>query len=234
MKRAGLDDRTVELNRLAVRLAQEARANVPSDKPVLIAGSMSTFIPKGDPTVIPTYEAAFADYQEQAGILAEAGVDLMLLEMLIRTVDVRAAMEAAVATGLPTWVGLSVRRDGKEVYVGLRDGREVYLGLRTKRGNERLAEAVDIAASAGASAMFVMHSPIEDATAGLRELRRLTSLPVGAYPHVVGDETISPEKYLEHAREWVEMGAQIVGGCCFTTPDHIARLSKSLVDRPPI
>jgi S-methylmethionine-dependent homocysteine/selenocysteine methylase len=171
LEQAGLGDRTVELNRLAVKLAQEARDNVAADRPVVIAGSMSTFHPQGDPTVIPSFEAALADYQEQSSILAEAGVDLIVAEMLIRTVDIRASVEAAVATGLPTWAGLSVKSDGDEL----------FLGLRTKRGNERLAEAVE--AAEGASALFIMHTLIDDTAQGLRELGRLSSLPIVTCPH---------------------------------------------------
>ena len=221
LERAGLGDRAVELNRLAVKLAQEARDSVASDRPVLIAGSMSTFPPQSDPTVIPSFDAALADYREQSGILAEAGVDLIVAEMLIRTVDVRASVEAAVATGLPTWVGLSVKSD---------DG-ELFLGLRSRRGNERVPEAVE--AAEGASALFIMHTLIEDTTQGLRELGRYASVPIGAYPHAGGTDEVSPEEYLECASEWVDLGARIIGGCCFTTPDHIRLLRNSLLSKLP-
>ena len=221
LERAGLGDRTVELNRLAVKLAQEARDSVASDRPVLIAGSMSTFLPKSDPTVTPSYEAALADYREQSGILAEAGVDLIVAEMLIRTVDVRASVEAAVATGLPTWVGLSVKSDGDEL----------FLGLRRRWGKERVPEAVE--AAEGASALFIMHTLIEDTPQGLRELGRCASVPIGAYPHASGTDKVSPEEYLEYAREWVDLGAQIIGGCCFTTPDQIRLLRNNLPSKLP-
>ena len=221
LERAGLGDRTVELNRLAVKLAQEARDSVASDRPVLIAGSMSTFIPQNDPSVIPSYEAALADYREQSGILAEAGVDLIVVEMLIRTVDIRASVEAAVATGLPTWVGLSVKSDGKKL----------FLGLRSRWGKERVPEAVE--AAEGASALFIMHTLIEDTPQGLRELGRCASVPIGAYPHTGGFDEVSPEAYSERAREWIDLGAQIIGGCCFTSPDHIRLLRNSLPSKMP-
>ena len=224
LDRGGLGERTVELNRLAVKLAQDACENVVADRPVVVAGSMSSFVPKGDPTVTPSYEAAFADYDEQSRILAEAGVDLILLEMMTRTVDIGAAVDAAVATGLPVWLGLSViARSG-----------ELYLGLRSKWGRERVAEAVDAAGLDRVSAIFIMHTPIEDTAVGLRELRRHVSVPVGAYAHAVGKGAspdlrgVSPEDYLEHAMEWVGLGAQIVGGCCHTTPDHVSALSQGL------
>ena len=114
LKEAGLEDRTAELNRLGVKLAQEARDNSASEKPVVIAGSMSTYTPWGDPTVIPSYGAALTDYREQSQVLAEAGVDVIVVEMLNRTLDARAAAEAAKETGLPIWIGYSViQENGK-------------------------------------------------------------------------------------------------------------------------
>ncbi|MDP6065600.1 MAG: homocysteine S-methyltransferase family protein, partial [SAR202 cluster bacterium] len=183
--------------------------------------SMSTFLPKSDPAVTPSYEAALADYREQSSILAGAGVDLILVEMLIRTVDIRASVEAAVATSLPTWVGLSVKSDGGELFLGLRGGW----------GKERVLEAVE--AAEGASALFIMHSLIEDTSQGLRELGRYASVPIGAYPHAGGADEVSPEEYLECAREWIDLGAEVIGGCCYTTPDHIRLLSDSLPTKLP-
>ena len=226
LEKIGLGERTVELNSIAVTLAQDARGNVAADRPVLIAGSMSSFLPKGDPTVTPSYEAAFSDYREQSRVLAEAGVDLILLEMMTRTVDIRAAVDAAVETGLPVWLGLSViTTDG-----------ELFLGLRQKWGRERVAEAVDAAGPNRVSAMFIMHTPVEDTAVGLRELRRRVSGPVGAYAHAAGKEApeirgVSPEDYLKNAMEWVDLGAQIIGGCCHTAPDHVRALSRSLPRR---
>ncbi|MFQ5933123.1 MAG: homocysteine S-methyltransferase family protein [Dehalococcoidia bacterium] len=229
LERAGLGDRTTELNRLAVRLAQEARDNVASDRPVFIAGSMSTFLPKLDATVTPSYEAALADYREQSQILAEAGADLILIEMLIRTVDAKAAVEAATATGLPTWVGFSCQNDNGQL----------FLGVHGKWGRETIPEAVEAVASEGVSAMFIMHTLSEDTGQGLRELGQGSSLPIGAYAHTgdfsdpnwVFDNSISSQGYLQYAQEWVNMGAQIIGGCCGITPEHIRVLKENLPTR---
>ncbi len=214
LEAGGLAGQTAEINRLAVRLAQEARDNVPSAKSVVVAGSMSTFVPKLDPTVTPSYEAALADYREQAQILAEAGVDLFILEMLIRTLDAKAAVKAASETGLPIWVGYTLQRDNGGLYLGIR-GKHVYEGI---------GEAVDAVASMGVSAFFIMHTRVEDTLPGLQALRQHTSLPIGAYAHsmepVTGErasDTVAAHQrtaaeYLGHAQDWVNLGAQIIGG----------------------
>tara|TARA_B100000315_G_scaffold246086_1_gene272971 strand:+ start:98 stop:1039 length:942 start_codon:yes stop_codon:yes gene_type:complete len=235
LEAGGLAGQTTEINRLAVRVAQEARDNVPSAKPVVIAGSMSTLTPNLDPTVTPSYEAALTGYREQAQILAEAGVDLFMLEMLIRTLDARAAVEAASETGLPIWVGYTLQRDNGGLYLGIR-GKHVHEGIK---------DAVDAVASKGVSALFIMHSYIEDTLPGLQILRQHTSLPIGAYAHSMelspgqpntGTMVVRPsttDEYFGHAHDWVNLGAQIIGGCCGVTPDHIRALSDGLPSKLP-
>ena len=162
--------------------------------------------------------------------MAEGGVDLILIEMLIRTLDARAAVEAATETGLPVWVGFSLQKEGENL----------FLGLHGKRGNETIPEAVDAVVSKGVSAMFIMHSLLEDTGPGLRELRRCTSLPIGAYAHSMDFSTqdqspdsiilspLSTETYYGYAQDWVGLGARVIGGCCGTSPEHIRMLKENL------
>ncbi|MCH7996693.1 MAG: homocysteine S-methyltransferase family protein [Chloroflexi bacterium] len=229
---AGLGDRTVEIIKLGVKLAREARDKAATGKPVIIAGSMSGYSPLLDPTVTPSYEAALTDYREQSKALAEGGVDLIVVEMLIRTLDARAAAEAAAETGLPVWIGYSV----------VEDEGKLYLGLRGKHINESIRYAVEAVSPAGVSAFFIMHSSLEITAPGLRELRRCTDVPIGAYAHTISRylgplprdmdwRDLSPEDYLGYARAWVKDGGQIIGGCCGTTPEHIRALKTGLQDR---
>ena len=237
LESAGLADRTAELNQLGVRLAQEARDRTASVKPVLIAGSMSTMTPKDEPAVKPSYEEALAVYREQAQLLAAAGVEVIAAEMIIRTLDARAAVEAIRETGLPAWVGYSVQRDGEEY----------FLGLHGKHAGETIAQAVNAVAVDGVSALLVMHSQSEDTGPALHEMRKHTSLPLGAYAHAVEVSTawepptaatlrlgtITPDEYLAYAREWVDAGVQIIGGCCGIDPGHIKTLKNGLPTRVP-
>jgi methionine synthase I (cobalamin-dependent) len=80
-----------ELNLRSVALAREAIANLAADRPVWVAGSISTFVPWGDNRHRPPAAAERASYREQAELLAEAGADLLALEM-IRDID-QACME---------------------------------------------------------------------------------------------------------------------------------------------
>ncbi|PZC50265.1 MAG: homocysteine S-methyltransferase [Chloroflexi bacterium] len=230
----GLSEQTEEINKQSVALAIEARKNCEAEKTVVIAGSMSSFEPKGNPEINPLYEEALEDYREQVEILAGAGVDLIILEMFVRTVDLRAAVEAATETNLPIWVGLSCERHNDQIYMGL-------LG---RHGGETIADAVAAAASPNVKAFCIMHSPPEVTADALRELKAYTSLPIGAYAHGGSIEAeigkapkiskvgqflsdTDPEKYLDYAREWAACGATIIGGCCGTTPEHIRALVDS-------
>ena len=67
----------------------------------------------------------------------------------------------------------------------------------------------------------------------MRALRRGTTLPLGAYANIGHEDPVvgwkltgevEPEPYARAAKEWVALGARLVGGCCGTTPEHIARL----------
>lgn len=231
----GLSEQTEEINKQSVRLAMNARKNCAAEETVVIAGSISAFEPKGHPEIIPSYDEALEDYREQVKILAKERVDLIVLEMFARTIDLKAAIEATSGTGLPIWVGLSCENHDNQI----------YLGLNGRHGGETIANAVIASSSPNVKAFCIMHSPPQVTADALRELNTYTSLPIGAYAHggSIEDENgqapkasregrprlsgTGPEEYLDYAREWVACGATIIGGCCGTTPEHIRALTTS-------
>ena len=222
---AGLGDHFRSLNTRAVTLAREARENV-AEGPVCIAGSISTMSARTDQSYKPRAEVARDNYQVQAEILAESGVDLIVLEMLRDLEHASYAVEAAVATGLPVWVGFSCKITG--------EGTVVLL-----EGNNTLAEALAHIPPLGASLVAIMHTLTEDTLPALREVTRRWSGPVGAYPHS-GEfimpnwqfvDIISPEDFTKQAQGWTGMGVQLVGGCCGIGPEHI-RLLKERLPKP--
>ena len=198
---------------------------------------MSTLTPKSEPAIRPSYEKALAVYREQAQLLADAGVEVIVAEMIIRTLDARAAVEAIRETGLPAWVGYSMQREDEEY----------FLGLHGKHAGETIGQAVDAVDVDGVTALFVMHSQSEDTGPALDEMRKQTSLPLGAYANAVElttwEEpspahlrlgTVTPDEYLAYAREWVNAGVQIIGECCGIDPEHIKALKNNLPARVPL
>ncbi len=221
LARAGYGEAVAELNRLAVALAVEARDAV-ARRPLAIAGSIShTRFGVADPEWHT--EARFREsFAEQAGLLAEAGVDLLALEMMSDPEVAPLALEAALATGLPVWVGISVARDADGRLVGCGDpGRDLDLLL------ERLC-------GLGGGLYLVMHSEVADTGPGLAVVRRHWSGATGAYPNSGHFEMpnwqftdiIAPDELAAEAQNWVEAGTQVIGGCCGLGVAHIERLRE--------
>src|ERR687893_2053624 len=152
---AGMGEQFRELNIRAVTLAKEARENA-AERAVFIAGSISTFTAWYDYGYEPRAERARANYREQAEVLAESGVDVIALEMMRDVEQTTYAMEAALAMGLPVWVGFSCKTTDEGTVV-LWDG------------DHTLAEALEQIPPLGASLVSIMHTLTEDTPAALRE-----------------------------------------------------------------
>lgn len=224
MEPAGLGDKVAAANRNAVDIARAAR-DAAADGPVCVAGSISDFAAKAlDPSWLEP-DRLRQTYREQAELLAEAGVELIALEMMQEPEIAVPAVEAALATGLPIWIGVSCRLH--------RDSRRLTLFNYADRDLGELMEALS---TLSAGAFTVMHSKIDDTEAGIRAVRKFWSGPLGAYPNSgyftmpnwqFADVT-PPDVFLQRAREWLDLGAQIIGGCCGLGPEHIAALRSGL------
>jgi S-methylmethionine-dependent homocysteine/selenocysteine methylase len=206
---AGMADRVVEINRAAVAVAHEARERTGAAG-VAVAGSMSDMAVSGLSGARDDGTSAAEAFRVQADALADAGVDLLVLEMMRSEPVAEPALRAAAETGLPVWFGISI---GEGVDVN---------------GLLELAEG-------RADAVMIMHTDIDVAAQALPIVKRAWSGPVGAYPHV-GDWTppnwvfgeITPAAFADKVAPWVEDGAQVLGGCCGIGPAHIAALRDAL------
>jgi len=234
---AGLGSRVAEANQNAVGAALRAREAAAAGRPVAIAGSMSSFCPiamhgrgaadspASGPAVTDPRFPSLADYREQAALLAEAGVDLIALELMESPGYGRAALQAAAETGLPVWLGISpVRRD---------DGT---LAADPEMGDgDTLEELVSLLADPALAAVNVMHAKPDVALEAIDIIRGHFAGPVGVYaesgswaaPNWVFDG-LTPGEYLQEAIAWADRGAQLIGGCCGVGPEHIRVLADGL------
>ena len=206
------------VNARAVAAAREARDE--SGREVAIAGSISCLPPGFDVHAYPDERTESAAYRELAETLANAGADLLLLEMMQETRHAPLACAAARTVGLPIWLGVSCRVGAGGALVAF-DFPLVPL-----------AATLDALLPFAPDTIAVMHSPIAAVAPALQELRARSSTPLGAYPEI-GDgsaatEAVTPAELATQARAWIEAGARIVGGCCGTTPQHIRALAASL------
>lgn len=244
----GLGDESAAITRRGVELAREALDRVAPGRPVAIAGSLSNTIAwvpgtiMADPAFLPSPEQEARNYQEMAEALAEAGCDLLLLEMMQETTHSIRLMEAAVATGLPVWVGISTSRapDGKMIGWDMAAEERHNLPQDFKQGpTESLETIIDRLCGLGPQAVGIMHSSFHSTTPGLDVLFERWGGPVMAYPEALGFDAVTqgamavaPDDFARHCRTWVEQGVQIIGGCCGTTIDHIQAMVEALPERP--
>lgn len=226
---AGLGDRVEEINRRAVEAALAARDAAASERNVLVAGSLSHMVPVAegtdvvDPGRVPS-DAEIADsLTELAGILKASGVDFIILEMMYHPGRTALAVEAALATGLPVWFGLSARRAA--------DGNTVAFDYSSERPLDEIAELIP---RHGVDVAGCMHSNSAIVAEALESVRRHFSGPLMAYPDSGYFEmpdwqfvdVISPARLAEFYREWIAAGVQVIGGCCGLGVEHIEAASR--------
>ena len=220
LARHGLAGRVQEINRLAAEITAAA---VGSEG--VVAGSMG---PSGELLVTgETDEAKLYElFAEQARALAEGGANWIAVETMGDVAEMSVAVRAAVqATSLPVSASMTY-----EPGAG---------GFRTMMGNEP-SQCVRAAVAAGASIIGAnCGKGISYYPELTRTLRSLTDLPLWIYPNagipVVRAGTVSyplgPQEFAARMQDVLEAGADIVGGCCGTTPAHIAAMAASLGDR---
>lgn len=226
------------LNFRSVQIAKQARDNA-ADGEVWIAGSMSSMPPlQGDYQAVLD-EHAQASYQELAEVLAEAGVDLIIAEMMRDIENATMVIKAAVSTGLPVWIGYStmMAEDGIDV----RSLRWKETGWQESDGANAahdFSTLVKTLSPLGGQAAGIMHTQVSNIEPALAVLGKYWSGPKLAYaetgrsmlPEWSFEEICSPHEYASEIAGWIKNhGVQIVGGCCGTGPEHIRAIKEHLL-----
>lgn len=214
---AGFGDKFELLNRRGVEVAIKARHDAGAAD-VVIAGSMSTTEMGGERVSLAT---ARTNYRDQAAILADAGAEMIILEMM-RDIDETAAMlDGVEATGLPIWLGFSTPAGHPELL---------------KRETNSLADGVRSLEGRPIDVLSIMHSEVPDIDMSLDIVFEHWTGPVGVYAHVgdfvdfawIPDDSFTPAIHTSHNQRWIERGVQVIGGCCGIGPDHIKHLRQAL------
>lgn len=220
------------LNSKSVRLAQEARDNC-ATADVWIAGSMSSMPPLTHSYRTVINEQVRSSYQEQADVLVDSGVDLIICEMMRDRENAEIVIKTAISTGLPVWVGYStmVEKSVDDVR-GLR-----WLDGEQSDATHDFSAMLESLVPLGGQVAGIMHTGIGDVDRALEELGKHWQGPKMVYAetgHLVPpdwnfDGAASPDEYLSAARAWVDRHAvRVVGGCCGTSPHHIRKLTELL------
>lgn len=226
---AGLGDEVEALNRTAVEVARRAAAEAGDE--ILVAGSMSSMASLGEWSTAPVGPEVAAAYAEQAEILAEEGVDLLLAEMLLDLDNAALVIAAATRTGLPVVAGWSASPDGSG---GVATYRSDGIEPDSRTFDQLMGEGTTL----GADLHGIMHSEIGVTGPALRILGNHWKGPAAAYaeigrfepPNWVFSADDSPPAYAAEVLGWVANGVRLVGGCCGTTPGHIAAITTALAE----
>ena len=211
-----LEGRANKLLAASVHLALEARDHIKPKHPAAVAAAVTTLEWCFRPDLAPTVDEARKEYQEIFQTVKDAGADLVLLETVNSIAEARVAGEVAKSLGLPLWVAFVCDERGR-----------LFTG-------ETMAAAVAALEPLGVDAILLNCAPPDDITAGMKQLAPSTKIPIGAYAHIgrfdppewLFTDEYPPAKYRDEAARWKQMGAHILGGCCGTTPDHIAALGS--------
>ena len=240
MERIGLRDRWKDYARAAAENAVKARAA--GNPEAYVAGGIAapTLHARGgktSPDIEQMGAEAFREeYVGHAQVLAGTGADVILAEYVGYIADCVAAVDASSEAGLPVFLGVRhIDRNGKMQF------------------GESLIDLVDALKGHPVDSVLLMCSNPEAISAGLPIIADAFEGPVGAYPNIgynptgplvnrpvltnqlpskgpdilqIGEYT--PSRLAEFAGEWKEMGAQIIGGCCATGPEHIMAMRPAV------
>jgi 5-methyltetrahydrofolate--homocysteine methyltransferase len=225
LNRHGVADRVVAINQAAVRIVRQAFG----DREGYVIGDIGPFgglmEPYGD---FPEAQVRDA-FKEQAKALIDAGVDAIIIETQTGLEELGLAIDASKEAGAPCVIGsmaYDVTLDGSTF--------RTMMGIDPERAAEFMQErGADIIALNCGTGMDMTR-----ARTAVQRYKRVSDLPVMVQPNagqpklvnmkVVYDQT--PEQMVKGVVPLLEVGANIIGACCGSTPDHI-RLFRKAIDQ---
>ena len=220
------EDRTPEINEAGAELARAAKDG--ASRPVVVAGSMGPTGEIMEPLGPLTPERAEEVFTEQAEALARGGVDVLWIETIYAFEELRAAVAAAARTGLPVVSTMSFDTNGRTM---MGDSPEEAAGFVQTLPTPLVAYGANCG---------VGPATLVDAIKGLGRGSKDGDVIVAkgncGVPEMVGGEVVfrGDEGIMAtYARLARDAGARIIGGCCGTSPNHLAAIVKSLKGYSP-
>jgi len=221
----GLAERARELNRRAV---ENARAVAQPHH--YVAGSVGPTGQFIEPYGALTYREALDVFREQVTALEEGGADIICVETMSDLNEARAAIEAARAsTKCVIFASMTFNRDKR----GYRTMMGVDPASAARAFEEYGADVIGANCGAGPAEMLEILEEMSGATS-----KFLFAKPNAGLPILEGGKTVypeNPESMADKMRPLVNMGVNILGGCCGTTPQHlreIAKTARAQTERP--
>ena len=224
LSRHGLENQVREINIAGVDLAR--RVVMASFKPVLIAGDMGPLGVRLAPFGRVQPEEAQSVFHEQAEALINAGVDLIIIETMTDLHEIREAIAAvrSISTDLPIIASMTFTRDDRTL-----------LGDNPAKVARRIVEfggnVIGVNCSGGPNQILrilkQMRAAVPDGY--------FSVMPNAGWPQQVSGRIMypaAPEYFKEYTLAFWHAGANVIGGCCGTTPRHIAVISETIANTP--
>lgn len=207
LKNYGLENHVAELNKALIEISRTAVGSQ-----VLVAGDLTT----AGKQEIP-YEELLEAYREQIVVQTQEGVDLLVAETMLGVTECMAVLDAAASVcNLPVMCTLTVESDGSLFF-----GGNIYEAVETLE--EMGADAVGINCSTGPDQLL---SVVEN-------MRKRVSIPLIVKPNagmpIINEQgqpvySMGAQEFADCMKRLVQAGADIIGGCCGTTPEYIEKL----------
>jgi 5-methyltetrahydrofolate--homocysteine methyltransferase len=216
--------RVIELNKRAAELAREVVDSL--GRPVVVAGSVGPTGELFEPLGALTEDVAIASFREQIEGLRQGGADVIWIETMSSVEEVRAAAQAAIEVGMPYTVTCSFDTAGRTMMGVMPDAL-----VRAFDGLAVAPLAFGANCGVGASDILVTVLSICSGEHGAVITKGNCGIP-----HFQGTEIVysgTPELMATYAQLAADAGARIVGGCCGTSPEHLASMRKALDTRVP-
>ena len=223
LTRHGLAEKVAEINVAGVRLARQAVEHLKEKQAgeAWVAGSVGPLGVRLEPLGITSLEEARAAFAEQISALAGAGVDMLIIETMPALNEAQQALIAAreMAPDLPVLAMVTVDDESNCL-----DGSSPQQAAA--KLTEWGAQAIGVNCSTGPATVLT----------AIEAMRTATTLPLAAMPNAGMPRAVegrniylcSPEYMASFARKAIAAGAQIVGGCCGTTPNHIRAMRSAV------
>jgi 5-methyltetrahydrofolate--homocysteine methyltransferase len=219
LKECGLEDRTFEINRIAAEISREAIG--PGGIVMGSMGPTGKILMMGEVTAEEMYEA----FAEQVRGLEAGGADVAMIETMMDIEEAKIALQAVKEnTSLPAICSFTFDKTGMGEYRTMMGHAPADVVHAMKEAG---ADMVGANCGHGIEQMVPIARAMKEANPSMPLLIQANA----GEPHVLGDQTVfdeTPDVTASFVPQLMEIGVEVIGGCCGTTPDHIREIRKKI------
>ena len=199
----------------AIRVAKKAAGNRS-----MILGSIAPLEDCYRPDLFPGYDVAVKEFKTLGEELANGGVDIIIMETMISTIEIESCLEALRGIEKPIWVGLNLSDSG------------------SIQSGESIESAIEKINKFRVKCLLLNCNSVDRTASALKLISSCWDGRWGIYPNLgigkpspsgIIKELSSDQEFLATARMAVDLGANILGGCCGSSPRHIRLLRKEFL-----